>query len=315
MALPSDTDMELYCSNKRALLRTICRSNQWSGINEGNIDDWLHHNFKETKGKYFAIKILLHGLYYSESNLIELLKDGIYNKILGNNIKRKLISDKNIYKLKSEIEAEIRAELTKTLFIPLLDNDKPSESGNAIVRYLVHKLGILNGNTSFHFLVNLDELAKYSKIIIVDDCLGSGDQLNSFWNYNAKFDIVKKKAQSLGIEIYYLILIGNEEALMELQLNGDLVGLKVIICEKVNKENRVFHLNNNIWNGDNDELEDAISYLDQINNVYGIPRLGFNEMDYAVFIHNTTPDWSLPIFWAENSDWKPLFKRKNSEAI
>lgn len=307
--------MELYCSNKKALLRTICRSNQWSGITEGNIDDWLYHNFKEVKGKYFAIKILLHGLYYSENNLIALLKDGIFNKILGNNIKKQLIGDGNIYKLKSEIEAEIKDELSKTLFIPLLDNDKPSESGNAIIRYLNHKLSIPSANTAFHFLVDLQQLHAYKRIIIVDDCLGSGDQLTGFWNYNDKFRVIKEEAQRLGLEIYYLILIGNEESLTQLQINGELVGLKVVICEKVNKENGVFHLANNIWSGDQDEMDDAIRYFDNISATYSVPRLGFNNMDFAVFIHNTTPDWSLPIFWTENSDWKPLFKRKNSEAV
>jgi len=307
--------MELYCSNKKALLRTICRSNQWSGITEGNIDDWLFHNFKEVKGKYFAIKILLHGLYYSEYNLIALLKDGIFNKILGHNIKTQLIADANIYRLKSEIEAEIKDELSKTLFIPLLDKDKPSESGNAIIRYLTNKLGIPASNTSFHFLVNTTGLNAYKRIIIVDDCLGSGDQLTSFWNFNDKFNEIKEEAQRIGLEIYYLILIGNEESLMELQINGELRGLKVIICEKVNKENGVFYLKNNIWNGDKEEMDDAIQYFDQINATYSVPRLGFNGMDFAIFIHNTTPDWSLPIFWTENSDWKPLFKRKNSEAV
>ncbi len=307
--------MELYCSNKKALLRTICRSNQWSGITEGNIDDWLYHNFKEIKGKYFAIKILLHGLYYSENNLIALLKDGIFNKILGNNIKKQLIADGNIYKLKSEIEAEIKEELSKTLFIPLLDHDKPSESGNAIIRYLNHKLSISSANTAFHFLIEPQQLERYTRIIIVDDCLGSGDQLTGFWNYNDKFKVIKEEAQRLGLEIFYLVLIGNEESLTQLQINGELVGLKVVICEKVNKENGVFQLTNNIWNGDKDELDDAISYFDQISAIYSVPRLGFGNMDFAVFIHNTTPDWSLPIFWTENSDWKPLFKRKNSEAV
>lgn len=315
MALPSNTNMDLYCSNKRALLRTICRTNQWSGITEGEIDDWLHHNFKDTKGKYFAIKILLHGLYFSEQNLIELIKDGIYNKIFGAEVKKQLIADQNIYKPKSEIEAEITEAINKTLFVPLLNGDKPSESGNVIIRYLTHKVGISDANTAFHFNFDREKLAQFNRIIIVDDCLGSGEQLNEFWNYNDKFNLLKKKAQVLGLQIYYLILIGNEDALLELQSNGDLVGLRVVVCEKISKENGVFHHPNSIWNGDQDEMRDAIAYLDDIEEAYQVPRLGFNNMDQAVFIHNTTPDWSLPIFWKENSDWKPLFKRKNSSAL
>ncbi|QDW27223.1 hypothetical protein FFJ24_021290 [Pedobacter sp. KBS0701] len=315
MAIPSDTDMELYCSNKKALIRTMCRTSQWSGVTEGEITDWLYHNFKETKGRYFAIKILLHALYYSEANLIELLKDGIYSKIFGDRLKTKLINDGNIYHPRSEMESIINGCIAETLFIPLLDSNSPSESGNSMIRYLTHKTGMSPVNAEFHFKVDLAKLDKYKYIVIVDDCLGSGQQIYDFWNTNSAIGDIKKEAQSRGIEIFYLILIGNEDALLDLQLNGDLQGLKVRICEKLSSDNRVFEVSNNIWNGDQEEMDEAIKYLDQIEAVYQVPRKGYNELDFAVFIHNTTPDWSLPIFWKQNSDWKPLFKRKNSANV
>lgn len=315
MGIPSNTDMELYCSNKKALIRTMCRTEQWSGVTEGQINDWLHYNFRDLKGKYFAIKILLHALCYSEANLIALLEDGIYSKIFGDRLRKKLIADENIYFPKSELESLIKQDVESCLFIPLLDNDMPSESGNAMIRYLTHKLSVKSGNTSFHFNVDLGKMDRFKSIIIVDDCLGSGQQIYDFWNTNDAFKLVKEKAQSLGIDIFYLVLIANEDALLTLQLDGELVGLKVRTCENLNKENRVFELSNNIWSGDNDEMEEAIKYFDAIEATYQVPRVGFSGLDFAVFIHNTTPDWSLPIFWTENSDWKPLFKRKNSTSV
>jgi hypothetical protein len=315
MGLPSETQMELYCSNKKALIRTMCRTNQWSGVTEGEINDWIFNNFKDVKGKYLAIKILLHSLYYSESNLIQLLKTGIYSRIFGDKLKAKLIEQKNVYGVKSEMNSFIKSEIKNTLFIPLLDSDSPSESGNAMIRYLTHKLEIESANTSFHFSVRVTDLEKYRTIVIVDDCLGSGHQIYDFWNNNISFRAVKEAAIAKGIEIYYLILVGNEDALLTLQLDGDLVGLKVRICERLGDHNRVFQVNNTIWNGDEAELNDAIAYFDTVEATFQVPRLGYNDMDFAVFIHNTTPDWSLPIFWKKNSDWRPLFKRKNSGSI
>lgn len=293
----------------------MCRTSQWSGVTEGEINDWLYHNFKEVKGRYFAIKVLLHALYYSEANLIELLKDGIYAKIFGNKLKSKLIADGNIYHPKSEMESFINGCIKETLFIPLLDSNSPSESGNAMIRYLAHKTGISTVNTAFHFEVDIKKLNRYKYIIIVDDCLGSGQQIYDFWNNNTAVEEIKKEAKNLGIEIYYLILIGNEDAILDLQFNGDLVGLRVRICEKITTDNKVFEVTNNIWNGDQEEMNEAITYFDNIEQVYQVPRKGFNDLDFAVFIHNSTPDWSLPIFWTENSDWKPLFKRKNSTNV
>jgi len=315
MPIPSLTEMELYCSYKKALIRTICRTNQWSGITEGEVNDWLFHNFKDIEGRYFAIKILLHGLYYSENNLVELLRDGIYNKIIGQEIKAELLSKNNIHIPHSETEAEVIKRLKKTLFVPLSVSNKPSESGNAIIRYLNSKLGIASSNTYFYYNINLDNLSSYEKIIVVDDCLGSGNQIKNFWNYNPEVQKLKEKAMEAGVSFYYLLLIGNEDALSSLQINGDLLGLRVIMCDRLQQENRVFNLSNTIWNGDNEELQAAITYFDKVESIFSVPRLGYGKLDFAVFIHNSTPDWSLPIFWTENSDWKPLFKRKNSNVV
>ena len=77
---------------------------------------------------------------------------------------------------------------------------------------------------------------------------------------------------------------------MELQLCGDLHGLKVVVCEKINKENGVFHISNNIWNGDSEEMNDAIEYLNQIFDVYAVPRLGLMTwiMQYLYIIQHRT---------------------------
>ena len=311
MPEPSITDMQLYCSNKSSLIRIICRTNQWSGLREGDVNDWLHNNFQDIQGKYLATKLLLHSLYYSEENLVALLYEGIFNLILGQEVKQQLFESNNIHELLSVVNSQIREKIRSTLFIPLLESERPNESGNAITRYLTHKLKIPTPNVDFHFNIDEDKLDAFERIILVDDCIGSGNQLNAFWNLNDKIKKIKTIGNSKGIVFYYLALIGYENAVLDLQIDGNLLGLKVIICDKLQDSNRIFSSSNNIW-ADNAELNFCIKYFENVEKKFGVKRLGYNELDFAVFVHNTTPDWTLPIFWAENSDWRPLLRRKNS---
>lgn len=310
MPILSNTDMQLYCAIKSVQLGVVCKTKQWSGISEGNVSEWLHYNFKEITGRYLATKILLHSLFYSEDNIVELLRYGLYDRILGKEIKENLILTSTPYQSKTVIEAEINSAVKRTLFVPLLDNDKPSESGNAISRLLSQKLQIPNSNIYFPFLVMSNHLDSIDKIIIVDDCIGSGDQIDNFWNN--KFATIAEEAKKRGIACYYLALVANENAVIELQLNGRLLGLRVIICEALNDEHRIFSGKHIIWN-DQEELDLANNYFDLVESSKGIPKFGYGNLDFALFLHNTTPDWSLPIFWMENSQWKALIKRKNSQ--
>jgi hypothetical protein len=310
MNLPSLSDMKLYFSNKSALIRIICRTKQWSGVKESDISDWIHFNFPDDIGKYLAVKILLHSLYYSEDNVIALLEHGIYNEILGEEAKASFVSGKNIYILPASAEGEIKVKIAKTLFVPLLDGNKPSESGNSIARCLTTKLQIPSENISFHFLLDPSQLSSYERVIIVDDCIGSGSQLDKFWNES--FENLRNEVLKLGIDVYYLSLIGYADQVFQLQLAGALQGLKIVICDRLEEHNRTFSISNILWNNSSEELDMAINYFNEIEKKFGVPRLGYNGYDFSVFIHNSVPDWSLPIFWMENSDWKPLLKRKNS---
>lgn len=308
----SNAEMKLYVSNKTIQIRTICRTSQWSGITESDVHHWMNGNFRDIEGRYIATKLLTHSLYYSEQNLISLLKSGIYQRILGSEIKDHLILNNNIYQPITTTNAVLREQLNKTLFIPLSDSKKPSESGNLMIRYLIHKLGVKSSNVNYHFDVQIDKLNQFNRIIILDDCVGSGYQIDDFWNYDSEMQQIKDMASSLRMPIYYLTLVAYETNIHKLQLDEKLLGLKLVVCDKLNDNNRVFYNGNTeIWNT-TEEHKFASEYLDNIERSIGVKKLGYNDLDFMVIMHNTTPDWTLPVFWTENSNWTPLLKRKNS---
>lgn len=311
MSLPAKNIMETYINNKRHLIRVICRTNQWSGLGEKKITDWVR-NFGDIEGKYIGIKLFLNSLYYSERNIIDLLKYSIFEQIISEEIKKNQLSSGSIYASKSSLNSEIKKQLNKTLFIPLSDNINPSESGLALAKYLTNELHIYENQVMFHFQLTENVFNEFERIIILDDCVGSGQQIKNFWNGNGDFSGLKSIIPFREIPTYFLALIGYDKPILDLQIDGYTEGLRVKINQVLTDNNRVFRSCHKTWRNDK-EREFSIEYLKEISKNKGLSLLGFNEFDFAVFLHNTAPDWTLPLFWQHvEGEWVNLVNRKNN---
>ena len=149
-----------YINEKVFQLRVLTQA-QWDYIKYSQISAWLEDNFKnDFEGKYYATKILLHTVYYSKQDIERLLNFGLNEKIYGEIIKNELIAKNDIYLPHSEAEAQVLKLKQSSFFVPLLDSDKPSESGNIVIGDLVHKLSISEDQVAFHWKVSEEILKK-----------------------------------------------------------------------------------------------------------------------------------------------------------
>lgn len=206
----------------------------------------------------------------------------------------------------------MKEELAKTLFIPLLNDNKPSESGPLVVRYLTTNLNIPQSNTAFHFDLEIDKINSFNRIIIVDDCIGSGQHLKDFWNGTVDKKGLKNILPYKEKDIYFLSLIGYINTIVDLYGDGLIEGLKIVLCDQLTDDHRILNASHNAWR-DEHEWQFAQQYLKNLCRNLGIDMLGYNKLDFAVFIHNTAPDWTLPIFWKNIDDeWFNLVNRKNT---
>lgn len=301
-----------YLDEKIHQLKVVCRS-QWDYLNYSNLCAWLEDNFNgDLEGKYYAIKILLHTVYYKKVDIEKLIKYGLFEKIYGEIVKETLISNKNIYIENSSGSALVNSLKTKSFFIPLLDAMKPSESGNLFAGDLVHKFDINPAQVDFHWNVDEEKLKGKELLIFVDDCVGSGAQLKKFWNSLA-IQNLKVICQKLGIKIYYLVLLGYDKNLDILKSENRLLGIEIVVCDVLTDKNRVFSDDNIIWDKANKERESAIKYFENLKKTRGVSFLGYKKLDFAVILHDRLPNWTLPIFWKKTVGWKNLIQRKTSE--
>lgn len=301
------SEMEEYIEQTEPIISFLCRSQQWDGISESRIYEWLS-NFSDLEGRYYALKILRNCIYYSEEDLIQLLRNGLYEKIYGKEIKKRIVEKGELSVTTSIISSEIDLMKSKTLFIPLLDKNKPHESGAQLSRYLIQNLRISEKQSDYHWNIKQEHLENHDILVIVDDCIGSGDQLRNFWS-SPELEKIRDAAEEGIIRCYYMVITGYKKNIDDFK--GSFKNLDIRICDPLTDRHRVFSKNSIFWKND-EELNAAVEYFKKIEEVRDIPMYGYVGMDFAVIIHKSTPDWSLPIFWKKSLEWNILVKRKNS---
>lgn len=298
-------EKEYYIDASRNYFQFLIKARQWSGFGEKELNDWIE-NFKSIEdGEYLACKFLNELIAYSENDMILMLK-GAISDILHKEIVFPKQIESNFSSLKSDLEYELNNAMKKTLFVPLSVNDAPGESGDAMIRLLTQKSG-LQINKQFQFEILKDSV--YERIIIIDDCIGSGEQFKDFWEYSEIKDKInfRKWCKEKNIKVYYIVLVGYIDTIKELQQMYD--DVQFMCVEKLNKSHNVIeNLNKDeIFFKEREHLE---NYLENIN----ISMSGFNDLKFAIIIHNNIPDWTLPIFHKCRQEWEPLLRRKDSDA-
>jgi len=89
--------------------------------------------------------------------------------------------------------------------------------------------------------------------------------------------------------------------------------LEIIVCDVLTEKYRVFSDESIgfFWT-DKDQLAKAKEYFSRLEQDRGVPMYGYGALDFAVIIHRNIPDWTLPIFWKDATDWNILLPRKDS---
>lgn len=306
----------LYINKCKAFIDFMLLQQQWSGITKRDIDKWIS-NFQGLSEDELRLvyKLLTNIIYFSEKDVTEVLKRGTFECVAYNSV---LTAQKTQgFALSQKALRNIyEQELNGSCFVPLLDSGAPHESGNYVTRLLVQQ-GIVPQDKSMFLNSAIPLLisGKIKNLIIVDDCVGSGQQLTDFWETKVVANIagvpltLKALCQKYGITANYLTLFGYENNIQ--RLRGKFPDLTIFCVRYLRDKHRVFSDESYVWD-DTTERDNALELFKSVTKDVGIPLYGYNGLDFAFIMHQTIPDWSLPVFWKENADWNLLLRRKNS---
>ena len=280
---PLPSEEELF--NKLMLISDYAWKNNFR---REDIEDWLS-NFK---GDVFDIPYERQIALWLLSNYVCYNMDEV--KHLCKTLFRDFIHYMLINEKKSKIsKTSLKDILNESRFYPL---GGAGESGAYIMYYFrqVNKL-------PKEMISQPDKFPNIKNKIFVDDVTISGKQAK---NYLKEYIDADK-------EIILLTLISTYKSVELLEKKN----VKVISCITLDERSKCFSENSDIFNNYKHKLEDcknfAIEYGKKSLSSHDIkmPPLGYNNGEYTFGFFYNTPDNTLPIFWADNSNWKPIMKR------
>ncbi len=221
------------------------------------------------------------------------------------------------------ITAEFQKELSATRFLGI---GNPSESGVHMLYYFrqesrLSKDYFINTSDIFSTSIITEKAAdnserKYLKselttkgirrYIFIDDFCGSGSQATGY----LKSTVENIKFEDPTIEVNYLMLFGTENGINAVRnLNVFNTVEAVFTIDETFKafsaDSRYFKIIPNEIIDKDFSKNTALKYGVNLFN----PPLGYGNCELMLGLYHNTPDNSLPIFWSEQKEWQPIFKR------
>jgi hypothetical protein len=294
-------------------------------------NEWLN-NFKDSSvdgnEKLHALFLLSKFMYFGNIELRELLKcvfRDLYKYPIVSEIRRNNGNCKDVAFLNNTFSDE----LSKTRFLGV---GNPSESGVHLLYYFrqenkLEKDCFINTHEIFKTTiikeddqngigmtrVNVDLKNKdIKRYVFIDDFCGSGSQAELYLK-----DIVESvKSFNSSIEVYYLMLFGTEEGIKYVKdmktKNGDPLFNRVDTVFSIDNSFKCFSENSRYFCKTPNEIEK--DFCKEMctkygNELWSIHPLGYKDGQLLLSLFHNTPDNTLPIFWAEGAEWRPIFKR------
>jgi len=280
---PLPSEKELF--KKLMLTKDFIWKNNFS---QDDIENWLS-NFKGCvfgiqHERQIALWLLSNFVYYNIAEVKHLCKtlfrDFIHYMLINENQKQ-------------TIRKSLKDILKESRFYPL---GGAGESGAYIMYYFRQE-----NNLSKKMISQPDKLPNIKNKIFVDDVTISGNQAEKYL----------KEYIDDNKNIFLLTLISTYESVELLEKKN----IKVISCITLDERSKCFSEMSDIFNNYINKLDDCKKFAIE----YGVKSLEFHDMEmdplgynggeYTFGFFYNTPNNTLPIFWADNSGWKPIMKR------
>lgn len=223
-------------------------------------------------------KLLPYYQYFSSEKVFELL----------NLLYKKLVDDFNI---KTET----------TVFVPV---GYIAKSGAAISYFFRRENDLPEEN-----FIALNDLTpevfhRVKNIVFLDDFIGTGNYLESI-----KKDFVQKLSQPISERINFIFacVVGYQQGIEKISDEN----FKGCVAQLITYNDQPLHPNSNIFS---DSEKTTISNVLLKYNMKIHPKrpYGYGDLQGLVSFFFATPNNTLPIFWASEHGWYPLFPRGDS---
>ena len=286
-------ELEKDLPSSEDLIDYIQYTNQFSwgiaSFSRQKIDEWLSNFTGKALNdvkfeQQLALWLLYNFVYYNETEIRHL------NKILLKKFVHQILPQKE--ELSNN---EINDILKEYLFRPL---GEISESGG-YMSYLFRQ----ESNIPLEFFKRSEDKKHedYSYVVYIDDMTLSGKTAQG----ELKKDIEKYK----NAKIFLLTLIASTDAIDIISK----IGVDIINCITFDNRSKAFSNNSIIFSNLENYKNDCKKMCEYYGkNLAGNKNsLGFENGQFLFGLAYNTPNNTLPIFWSNKNNWRPIFSRHN----
>lgn len=246
-------------------------------VTDDELIAWLHQFAPEHRE--FAERLLRHFRYYSSRKVFALLKD-LHARVLG----------------------DTQTTPSRMWFVPF---GYVAKSGSAIA-YFYRRQNALPHN---RFIAAQDlrpeRLRDVDAVVLLDDFIGSGHDAVRAWS-----QVIEPLARAVpSCKFVFACLVGYERGLTLAQKS---TGLHLAAVDIIPENERPFIGSSSIFptETEREAAREAIAHYGAIAN----PKepLGYEASQALVGFFFSTPNNTLPVFWARENNWRPILPHGES---
>jgi len=294
---------------------------------DGIVDEWLENYIDSDKDLLIkeqinVLYLLSKFMYFGNKELRQLLWS-LYRDLFKYPIIESIRKENNNSTNLDFINNEFQKELERSRFLGV---GNPSESGIHLLYYFRQECKLskeyfinfndifvtkqveetLNGGKRRPYLMSEIADKNIKRYIFIDDFCGSGSQATGYLK-----TIVKNiKFENKDIEVNYFMLFATEHGINEVRKLELFNTVDAVYT--IDESFRTFSDNSRYFIFvPNEQIEKEFSKNTCLK--YGqklfFPPLGYGNCQLLLGLFHNTPDNTLPIFWSEVNEWKPIFKR------
>ena len=141
-------------------------------------------------------------------------------------------------------------------------------------------------------------------VVFIDDFLGTGNQACQVWE-----NIARPVYEKTGADFYYGTLVAYIEGHENLRKKTRFFPFAVDVLSETDSP---FSEGSTVFDNENDRVQCEQIVERYGNRLYPNHPLGYRKTQGMVGFFYSTPNNTLPIFWASQRDWHPLLARGDS---
>ncbi|HDC4443822.1 TPA: hypothetical protein O8U43_000336 [Enterobacter cloacae] len=271
----------------------------WDNLNALTLQRWCS-NFKDDKERYLAAAVLRE-LIFRNRKTITSMGYNIFSIILP-----QILEEEGIYEIDDidkwmyDINSPANARTLPFRISVIANVDKRiTKSGEMIYKYL--QKDFFDNNLGIK-IENVPDIKKNVKaIVLFDDIIGSGSQIDSFIDSN--------RLDETGLKIIYIPFAAVMDSVSN--ISAKYKNLIIRPVEKLDSSHRFFRESNSLLNRkDYYCLQDFLDAYIEICKRANIGQpYGFGDYGLSYILSDSTPNNNLSFLWFRSHIWEGLFKR------